>query len=156
VGADVSFGSSIGSLDGTTSNATMGRVAGPGDRRLLGAPGQTGRTLTGLGAAGGRGGRLTPTMGMGMRGISPEKRAIGPAPVAATERTQAEIGKEHGHRSKFSASHLGRLALARGKSFSGGVSGALGGGGGGGAGAGGGASGSAGGGSGPLGGASRR
>jgi len=144
-GADVSFGSSVGSLDGTASTAGMVRGVGAGaDRRLLGAPGQAGRTLTGMGAAGGRGGRLTPTMGLGMRGISPEKRAVGSTAPTTTERTQSDVGKDHGHRSKFSASHLGRLALARGKSFSGGVSGALGGVGVGGAGGtGGGASGSA-------------
>jgi hypothetical protein len=145
-GVDSSFGSSVGSLDGNA----ISRPPGPGERRMLGG-GQSlidsrgagvnsgGRDLghvrnqssAAFSASSGRNGRRTPTN----RGISPDKRnsMIGGQSgmgVGFGERSQTEIGREHGHKSKFSASHLGRLALARGKSFSGGVGGVLTGGGG--------------------------
>lgn len=137
--ADTSFVSSVGSLDGSA----IPRPPGPGERRMLGTniDGRPMSSRDGIGHAraqssaafsanSARSGRMTPNGGI--RGASPDKRSslIGGQPGPA-ERTQSDVGKEHGHRSKFSASHLGRLALARGKSFSGGVGGVLGGAGGG-------------------------
>jgi len=131
-----SFDTAIGSLDGSA----IPRPSGPGgERRMLGGPTHDGRPGTRDSISRGqsnasfinvaKNGRMTPTGGGGLRGVSPEKRSsMGQAGALGPEKTQNEVGKEHGHRSKFSA-HLGRLAIARGKSFSGGVGGVLGGGG---------------------------
>lgn len=139
--AVTSFDSSVGSLDGSA----IPRPSGPGERRMLGGPNDgrpstrdsllshsRGQSNASFGSTA-KNGRMTPTGGSALRGVSPEKRSsMGQAGILGSgEKTQSEIGKEYGHtKSKFSASHLGRLAIARGKSFSGGVGGVLGGGGG--------------------------
>jgi len=132
-----SFDTAIGSLDGTAIPRPSGSG---GERRMLGGSNHDGRPGTrdsilshsrGQSNASfssiAKNGRMTPTGGGGgggLRGASPEKRSsIGQPGLLGPEKTQNEVGKEHGHRSKFSASHLGRLAIARGKSFSGGVGG---------------------------------
>jgi len=133
-----SFDTTIGSLDGNA----IPRPSGPaGERRMLGGSNHDGRPGTrdsilshsrGQSNASftsiAKNGRMTPTGGGGLRGVSPEKRLSTGQPGAfGPEKSQLEVGKEHGHRSKLSG--LGRLAIARGKSFSGGVGGVLGGGG---------------------------